>query len=151
MQKDPVVDTKMLQIFKEQLRLFKEQLHAKDMEIIELMNSRTDIAMKIRVTESSIKMIETPIPAALSSNEKPQFTRDWVRTYMQYRKRWVQEPAQTKEIVENFYRNESEAEKDKAIKILSVVFNNLVKSGEVAVEKKEGIKGNFYTWTGDIV
>jgi len=148
--RNPIEDNKMIEIFKEQLRLFKEQLHRKDMEIIEMMNGRTDIALKIKVTEDSIKMIEHPPPTTLTGQDKPQFTREWVRQYMAYRKKWDREPAQTKEIVDRFYRNETEEEKEKAIKILSVVFNNLVKSGEVSVEKKEGIKGNFYLWNGDI-
>jgi hypothetical protein len=148
---EPLADNQMLEILNEQLKQFKNQMQVRDNNILALIEERTYLAMQIKVVEESIKLVNNPIPAIVaSSSNKPQLTREFVREFMKYRKKWTFRPIQTKEIVNAFYKNATEEEKTKAIKILSVVLNNLEKSGEVSIERKKGIKGNFYSWNGEI-
>ena len=104
-----------------------------------------DYEQRIANLRFTLKMLkENPPPPVyfLPGNPK-SLTRDLIRQFMsQLNGRSIQ----TVQVVDIFYPNADEKTKTKAIKTLSVVFNNLEKDGEVTKEKKKGIKGNFYTW-----
>lgn len=141
---------KTLEVLKNQLAMFLEQMSECDKELQLVIDKKIDVAIKIRVTTQSIEMIENPSPSVARGPDKPQLTQEYIREYMKHTKLWKQKPVQTKEIIDSLYRNATKEEKSKAIKILSVVFNNLEKNGEITVHRKPGVKGNFYVWAGDV-
>lgn len=76
----------------------------------------------------------------------PRLTKDFIRGFM----KMVKMPVKTAQIIAVLYPNAVEEERRRAIKTLSVIFNNLERDGEVKSIKQTGIKGNYYTWNGDI-
>ena len=79
---------------------------------------------------------ETPIPSNLP------LTRDLIRAYL----KGYSTPVQTVETIEMLYPNAEGELRTKLIKTLSVIFNQMEKEGEIAIEKKKGVKGNLYKW-----
>jgi hypothetical protein len=75
----------------------------------------------------------------------PQLTKELIRDYMRSSKK----PVQTVEVVDGLFVGADQETKDKAVKTVSVIFNTLVKDGQVKAEKRPGVKGNFYTWLGE--
>jgi hypothetical protein len=75
----------------------------------------------------------------------PQLTKELIRDYMRSSKK----PVQTVEVVDGLFVGADQETKDKAVKTVSVIFNTLVKDGQVKAEKTPGVKGNFYTWLGE--
>lgn len=75
----------------------------------------------------------------------PKLTKELIREYMRASKG----PVQTVEVVDGLFIGADQETKDKAVKVVSVIFNTLEKDGQVSKEKRPGVKGNFYTWLGE--
>ncbi|HUM52462.1 MAG TPA: hypothetical protein PK431_11630 [Chitinophagales bacterium] len=72
--------------------------------------------------------------------ENIPLTRSLIRNFIEgYR-----HPVQTVETIELLYPKANEDEKNKLVKTLSVIFNQMAAEGEVIIEKRKGVKGNFY-------
>lgn len=102
---------------------------------------------RIKYLEAVLDFWDEPLDNTdyFTFDENSKLTREAVRQFMRQAHRAVQ----TVEVVDILYKNISKEAKDKAVKTLSVIFNTLAKDGEIKVEKKEGIKGNFYRWKTD--
>lgn len=74
----------------------------------------------------------TPINAPL--------TRDLVRNFLL----GYGYPVQTVQLIDFLYRDITDEQKTKLVKTLSVIFNQMAVEGEIEVEKKKGVKGNYY-------
>ena len=72
----------------------------------------------------------------------PKLTKEFIRDFM----RFQVNPVQTVQVIEILFPQEPQEVKDKYVKTLSVIFNTLFQDGQVKIEKKKGVKGNFYTW-----
>lgn len=84
---------------------------------------------------------ENPPEQVLASKANSPLTRDLIRNFF----KGYKAPIQTVEMISLLYSGKSEGETDKLVKTLSVILNQLEKEGEISIEKKKGIKGNFYT------
>lgn len=69
-------------------------------------------------------------------------TRELIRQYFSVSKK----PVQTVEIIDLLYPEIGVLQRGKLIKTLSVIFNQMAEEGEIKIEKKQGVKGNFYTY-----
>ena len=87
-------------------------------------------------------MLEQPPPKVLFFERNPKISKDFVRTFL----RQIKKPVRTVDIVEMCFDKISDEERTKTIKTLSVVLNTLEKDGQIRVEKKKGVKGNYYQW-----
>ncbi|PWU00827.1 MAG: hypothetical protein C5B52_08235 [Bacteroidetes bacterium] len=117
-------------------------------EIIANLNSRIEEHKKIiEVLENARDIILNPRKPihGVPIEQNPKLTKEFARTWL---KKWNR-PVQTKQMINAFFLAADEETKTKAIKTLSVIFNTLVKDGQVKMEKQKGVKGNFYTWIGD--
>jgi len=83
-----------------------------------------------------------PPPVTFFQRNPPMLTRDLIRRFMSE----IKKPIRTVEVVDFFFPTATEKVKDKAIKTLSVIFNNLEKEGSISKERREGVKGNYYQW-----
>jgi len=84
---------------------------------------------------------QRPLLIRLTKKNSP-LTRDLIRNFLQgYRM-----PVQTVKIISLLYDYKDQDKIDKLVKTLSVILNQMVKSGEVIMERKPGVKGNFYSW-----
>jgi hypothetical protein len=101
---------------------------------------------KVKDLQFALKMMrENPPPQLEFFPINPKLTKDLIRRYMQA----IKKPVQTIEVVDQFFHNVTDETRTKAIKTLSVIFNTLERDGLIRTEKREGIKGNFYTWIGN--
>jgi|GEM_PF-6299573 hypothetical protein len=67
-------------------------------------------------------------------------TRDLVRAFLAN----INGQVQTVFLIDSIYKEQTEEMRSKLIKTLSVIFNQMEKDGEIAKERKKGVKGNFY-------
>ena len=88
------------------------------------------------------RLLEQPPSKVHFIAHNPKVSKDFVRTFL----RQIRKPVRTVDIVEMSFSGLSDEERTKTIKTLSVVLNTLEKDGKIKVEKKPGVKGNFYTW-----
>ncbi len=80
-----------------------------------------------------------PDPVNLPLSYLP-LTRDTIRNFF----KMYSQPMQTVSIINMLYHNKTDEEKSKLVKTLSVILNQMEKEGEILIERKKGIKGNFY-------
>jgi len=99
-----------------------------------------DAIEKIALT---IKMWQKhpPEPQRAMKTNSP-LTRDLIRNLA----KGYGQPLQTVQIVDLLYKGQTDEERSKLIKTLSVMLNQMEKEGEITIEKKPGVKGNFYKW-----
>lgn len=98
---------------------------------------------KIADWEFTLKMLkEAPPPVVNFTRIDDTISRDKIRNFMSQ----INKPVRTVDVVELMYPHVAGEKKSKFIKVVSVIFNVLEGLGEVKVEKKLGVKGNFYTW-----
>ena len=98
---------------------------------------------KIKDLKFTLKMlIENPPPKTELIPFNAPLTRDLIRRYM----RMIKTPVRTIDAIETLYPNVKDEKKRKLIKTLSVIFNIMEKGREITIEKKKGVKGNYYTW-----
>ncbi len=74
--------------------------------------------------------------------ENSPLTRDLIRNFL----KGYEASVQTVQVINLLYPDKTEEEKDKLVKTLSVIFNQMEKEGEITIKKKPGVKGNFYRW-----
>ena len=82
---------------------------------------------------------QPPKVQVIDSN-KP-LTRDLVRLFL----KGYKQPIQTTEIIQILYSSRNDEDRYNLTKHLSVMLNQMAKSGELIAESKAGVKGNFYT------
>jgi len=99
-------------------------------ELIERLEFTKKMWIQHQPVESNIIMTNAPL------------TRETIRNFM----KMYSQPTQTVKVIDILYPKKSEEEKGKLVKTLSVIFNQMAKEGEITIERKEGIKGNFYKW-----
>lgn len=90
-------------------------------------------------------LVSDPPPDYYLFDENSKLTKDLVRAYL----RQSRKPVQTVEVIDALYPRAEQEVKDKAVKTLSVIFNTLEKDRQITVEKRTGVKGNFYTWINE--
>ncbi|HVT83730.1 MAG TPA: hypothetical protein VHD35_00940, partial [Chitinophagaceae bacterium] len=73
-----------------------------------------------------------PEPRKLPLTDAP-LTRETIRNFFSM----YSQPTQTVPVINMLYPNKSENEKEKLIKTLSVIFNQMAKEGEIIIEKKK--------------
>ncbi len=73
-------------------------------------------------------------------------TREYVRNFL----KGYRQPVQTTQVIDILYPNDDVEQRYNHIKHLSVMFNQMKDKGEVIVEKREGVKGNFYSWSSQV-
>ena len=95
---------------------------------------------KLKTTREML--VNDPPPEFYLFHENTKLTKDVVRAYL----RQAKKPVQTVEVIDTLYPRAGQEMKDKAIKTLSVIFNTLEKDQQITVEKKAGVKGNYYQW-----
>lgn len=115
-------------------------------------NDNTISAMKAQIAyhEAMIQQLNTTLEMMVNNppaefyffNENAKLTKDIIRAYL----RQAGRPVQTVEVIDALYPRAAQEVKDKAVKTLSVIFNTLLKDQQITVERKEGVKGNFYKW-----
>lgn len=89
---------------------------------------------------------EPPQPVGFVRKNSP-LTRDLIRNVL----KGYGQPVQTVQLIDILYSDITAEEKSKLVKTLSVIFNQMEKEGEVTIEKRPGVKGNFYKWVAKIV
>ena len=57
----------------------------------------------------------------------------------------IKKPVRTIDIIDIMYPKIDSEKRTKKIRVLSVMLNQLEKRGEVTIENKKGVKGNYYT------
>jgi hypothetical protein len=82
-----------------------------------------------------------PEPQRIMRINSP-LTRDLIRNLI----RSYGQPLQTVQIIDLLYKGQHHEERVKLIKTLSVILNQMEKEGEITIEKRKGVKGNFYKW-----
>ena len=98
---------------------------------------------KIADWEFTLKMLkENPPPVVSFIAMDETISRNKIRTFM----RNINKPVRTVDIIDLLYPKTTEERKRNLIKVASVILNILEKNGEVSIEKREGVKGNYYHW-----
>lgn len=122
----------------------KQTISPKVQKIIDRLNEQiadheraiTDLKFNIKVWLEN----DAPQEVKLMLPNSP-LTRDLIRNFL----KGYRQPVQTIRVIDLLYKNKSEEERKKLIKTLSVIFNQMEKEGEIIIEKRSGVKGNFYT------
>jgi hypothetical protein len=122
----------------------KQTISPKVQKIIDRLNEQiadheraiTDLKFNIKVWLEN----DAPQEVKLMLPNSP-LTRDLIRNFL----KGYRQPVQTIRVIDLLYNNKSEEERNKLIKTLSVIFNQMEKEGEIVIEKRSGVKGNFYT------
>lgn len=98
---------------------------------------------QIKSLEFTLKMMKEfpPQPAVWMKTNSP-LTRDLIRVFMEN----IKKPVRTVDAIDILYPTYTDEKRSHMIKKLSVVFNQMEKEGEIKIEKKKGVKGNYYTW-----
>jgi len=122
----------------------KQEIPKHIQDIVNQLNeqiSHHEIAIETLRLQVKMWLKYQPAPQKLFPSNSP-LTRELVRNYLSS----YGQPMQTVQFIDLLYKNISEEERNKLIKTLSVIFNQMAKEGEIIIEKRKGVKGNFYSW-----
>ncbi len=87
--------------------------------------------------------IQEQPPVVTTLKDDVPLTRALVRTFLES----YGEEVQTVKIIDLLYGDKkTQEEKNKLVKNLSVILNQMEKGGEINVIRKPKVKGNFYGW-----